>query len=310
MATIAERFTRGGISGSQDERIIRYVIEDAKSDQDALNIAEAAAPLTYDLMPRQNIRVVEQDKKAFEVNNRGGQNIEEQDPLVADGLYYVDAIYSRRRGTQPVEETGEKPTPTDPDANHDTFAFELASETIRIRESGNPTDRYTAGGAGEPNQTDAIILNGINVQSDGTVEGVDIPSVVAGFSYDYFPDKGTVTQAYQDLVAGLAYHVNDTTFFNKPAGSVLFTGGTGRKRNQDDWEFNFRFEYRANRTGLIVGSGSNQIQYSKLGQQYAWVFYDEIDDDTAAGETRTLSIPRQVNVETIFPTADLNTLFP
>ena len=308
MALIEERFR--GISGDQDSRRIMYVVTDADSDQDALNIAELAAPLTYDLMPRQNISVSEQAKYASQITNRNGQDVEEQDPTVADGLYYVEAIYSRRRGVQPVEETGEKPDPVSPDANHDTFAFEQASEMIRIRESGNATDRYTASGAGVPNQNDAIKLNGINVQSDGTVEGVDIPSVVGGFSYDYFPQKGTVTQAYQDLVDGLAYHVNSATFFNKPAGTVLFTGATGRKRNVDDWEFNFRFEYRANATGLTVGEGSNEIIYSKLGHQYAWVYYDEVDDTNVAGETRTILIPRQVNVETIFPTADLNTLFP
>ena len=309
MAAISEYFR--GISGSQDERTIRYVVEDAMSDQDALNVAELAAPLTYDLMPRQNLRVVEQDKKAFEVNNRNGQDIEEQNPMIADGLYYVDAIYSRRRGTQPVEQTGEKPTPADPDANHDTFAFEQGAETIRIRESGRPTDRYTAGGAGAPNPTDAIKLNGINVQPDGKVEGVDIRAVLGSFSYDYFPQKGTVTQAYQDLVAGLGFHVNNAAFFGKPAGSVLFTGATGRKRNVDDWEFNFRFEYRANATGLTVGEGSEAITYSKLGHQYAWVYYDEIPDpDPPAGNQRSILVPKQVNVETIYPTADLNTLFP
>ena len=309
MATIAEHFR--GISGNQDERIIRYIVEDAMSDQDALNVAELAAPFSYDLMPRQNIRVIEQAKYAFEVNNRNGQDVEEQKGDVADGLYYVEAVYSRRRGTQPTEQTDEKPDPADTEGNHNTFSFEQTLETIKIREAGVPT-KYTSFGVGtsNPNPDDAIKFTGINTQPDGTVEGADIRSPIGTFAYDYYPDKGSINQAYLDTVTGLVGSVNDDVFFLKPAGTVLFIGATGRKRNQTDWEFNFRFEFRPNQTDVTIGEGSNAITYSRLGHQYVWVYYDEISDTNVAGETRSILVPRQVNVHDVYPSADLTGIFP
>ena len=304
---IAEKFA--GIQGSQDDRQILYVIENAKSDQDALNIAEAAAPLTYDLMPRQNVRVVEKAKYAnADRVYSGGDEIEEQDPTVADGTYYITALYSRRRGTQPVEQTDEKPAPADDDGNHNTFSFEQSLETVRIRE-GFGVNRYTAGGSGTPNPNDAIKFSGINVQPDGTVEGVDIRSPIGSFALDFYPDKDNVSIQYQTTVMGLVGSVNLSTFFGNDPGTVLFTGATGRKRNQQDWEFNFRFETRPNVTNVFVGEGSDKILYSKTGHQYAWVYYDEVKETTVGGEERSILRPRQVNVETVYESKDLNLLF-
>ena len=51
MATIKEYFR--GINGDQDRRFIRYFVENAATDNDALDVLETDSPLFYDNAARE-----------------------------------------------------------------------------------------------------------------------------------------------------------------------------------------------------------------------------------------------------------------
>ena len=93
--------------------------------------------------------------------------------------------------------------------------------------------------------------------------------------------------------------VNSTTFFDHAAGEVLFVGCSGRARSAADWELNFRFEVRPNKTGLTIGDISG---IDVDGWDVLWVHYKRSTDGATHKYIRT---PSQVNIERVYERADL-----
>ena len=304
MANVLELFR--GNAGDQNRRTIGYLVTDAFDDNDALNVLEVTAPFYYDRMRRENITIEELDKKA--VNADGTPDI-----TVADGIYRASAVYTRRKGSAPPPEEDQEPdtTGSSPDGNHDMYSFEQTLETVHIRETPYGTTRYVDNTGTPATEANWVNLVGINQQPDGTVEGVDIQRPIGGFTLSYHPSIERCPDSYQKKVRDLVGHTNSTPYMGHAVGEVWMTGATGQKRTRGDWELVYRFQTRANVSGQTIGSGSNQIQYSAQGWQYVWVYYDELDEQPPGNsEKRTILIPRQVNVETVYPSADFAELVP
>ena len=305
MAEIFEKWR--GISGSANNRVIQYLVIDATSDNDALNLAEVASPFEYDDLPRTDARIREVDKKAFKTRefdptNFPGELIEEQDTTVADGMYYVDVIYSS-------ENVAGGGTPSD--GRYPVFAFEQSLETARIRQARYGTNVFNNSTIpAVPATTGFTPYEGINATKD-TYEGADIRLPIGSYSYDFYPLQSQINNNYLDRVRSLVGHVNDSLFEGDNPGEILFVSATGRRRaNQNDWEFNYKFEYRQNTIDETLDvAGGQPLSYSKAGHDYLWVSYIEKPRPTGT-DTAPVRIPEQINVEQVYPRADLwNLLF-
>lgn len=308
MAEIFERFR--GISGDARQRVIQYLVEDATSDNDALTLAELASPVEYDDLARTNARVREIDKKAYTLreydpSGNPGKFIEEQDTTVNDGTYYVDVIYSAQNVA-----SGSNPATS---GRYATFAFEQSLETARIRQAKYGTTTYNDVPANpgvdpsNPNPASAYAFEGINANKDA-YDGADIRLPIGSYSYDFYPRQTDINDNYLDTVQSLVGTVNSTAFENAAPGEILFVSATGRRRaNQNDWEFNYKFEYRKNVVREVLKTtGAQPIQYDKDGHDYLWVYYTEsAQTNLGTGGKDPILIARQVNVEQVYPRDDL-----
>ena len=295
---IQERFR--GITGDANQRVISYLVENALSDEDALDQVEIAAPSGYDLLTRTNARVREITKKAYRLReydpaNYPGEFIEEQDVTVRDGSYYVDVIYTKQ--------TASGSSPTVPEDKFNLFSFEQSLETARVYQAKYGTTVYNSDPSPGPAApaSDPFPMEGIN-RTKEKYDGADIRLPIGSYSYDFFPGQTEVNQAYFDRVQQLVGTVNSDAFENAEAGEILFVSATGRRRaNQSDWELNYKFEYRQNIVGEVLDvAGAKAIKYDKDGHDYMWVYYLESARPTGA-ETAPIPVPVQVNVEQVYP---------
>ena len=301
-----------GIGGGQNDRRIRYHVTDVDSDQDAIALTTVAAPQTYDLMPQYDVTCDEITKKAtqlreFDPINFPGEFIEEQSATSNDGEYYTTAHYSRSPGKQPVQNDDQSP-PTQK-KNNRAFSFQQSLENVTIRESPfAEAVRYidNTGTPADPLLEPVIKFAGIN-DEDGEVRGVSVRRPIGSFQLDFFPLKASVTDTWLENVINTVGATNTDVFYGYQPGEVLFVSAVGRDRNPSSYEFTFRWETRKNVVNAAIGSGSNLIRYSAPGWYYVWVHYEQITQDVGpAGppqKKKTLKIPRQVNVEQVYPLA-------
>jgi hypothetical protein len=241
------------VSGDQFTRTIGYVVKGASSDIDALDAVELAAPATYDGLKRSAISI---------------------DEIRWPNIWDVTVTYARSEKKEPAA-TGSV-----------EFSFDVGLESQTIKQSLQTIGTYQSG--------TAQAFNGaIDVQSDGSVNGVTIGRPVSSFTLTYYPTWAVVTDTWKRSVMNLCGKVNSTSYFGYNAGEVRFVGASGKSRNNSDWELNFRFEVRLNETNITIGSFT---AISCDGWDVLWVYYRE-DVDATSG--RYLPKPTQVNVERV-----------
>ena len=147
----------------------------------------------------------------------------------------------------------------------------------------------------------------INVQPDGSVEGVDVPFPVGTFSYTFRTSNATVTQAYQDGIENLLETpINASSFFGRPAGEVRFMGASGRQvfgRNYD-FSITFRFKRRKNKTGIAIG---DMTGITKDGWDYLWQHPGRKDNPATK---QFEMVPKSVYVNRVMQRGDFSVLGP
>ena len=149
-------------------------------------------------------------------------------------------------------------------------------------------------------------MKGINPRGeDGEFEGVSVRRPIGSYIIKYFPSAERATQAYMTTIKGLVGCVNNEYFEGFAPGEVLFISCQGQGMNNDNFELQFNFEVRENKTNQVIQDlDGNTIKFDVDGHDYSWVNYEQfLDDDTIKQN------PIQVIVEQIYPRRDLNDLF-
>ena len=204
------------------------------------------------------------------------------------------------------------------------FAFEAGPENEILKYSLETVGRYgPTGGASAASRKAPNLNRAVNLQEDGTIEGVQIPDSPQQFSLTF-----TNTPAYwgaakrnqigrtRGKVSNTAMTVGGVTY---DPGEVRFLGATGVISTDGNSTLDFRFGVRENVTGLqhpgirhLEGEqedGSpiaNQAQgIIKEGWDYLWVYWGKGVDANG----KPTSLPRGLYVERMFERADLNGLF-
>lgn len=271
MAVIREDFdsrsARVGVERS--DRILKYSVYETEDPVVVEALVQATIPAFYNGLQFQS----------YETDHLGG------------GCWKVAVNY----GTQQVKEIGQS-----------SFTFDTSGGTAKITQALTTT--YWQIGENPIDAAFAIPTNGaINLQKDGTVEGVEI--TIPQFSF-------TVTRVIADPLPTLyaaaletltskvnldvvVLNVSGVIYTFQP-GELLFLGASGGKRGTDAWEITLKLEVSRNST-LDIGEIHG---IEKYGWDYLWVLYEDVEN------TKNITAkPKQVMTEQVYQTAELSPLF-
>lgn len=202
-ATCEERHSTRRLSdGGRPGREIHYVIRGTDDDQEALDILQSTADLTFGSLIRTDCEVKE----------------DQNHKSVWDGIaYYADPTQAN---SSPVD-TGL------------TFSFDIGTVTKHVSHSLLQKVWVPAGMA-------AIDGHGLIGQTADSVTGADIDVPTMEIAFNAYMLADGVTPAYLSAVAGCVGRVNNGGFLGWPAGYLLLKGVAGTLRSTY-YEIGFRF---------------------------------------------------------------------
>lgn len=277
----AEMFGRKGSADSRE----RVYCGAAASEDAALTDLLTAAPSTLNGFAR-----VEYD--VDEVENTG---------------YYIGRV---RYGSLATEGSQEQPGA----AGDETFSFDTTGGTAHINQSLETVGHFGNGGAFTPADADGVFGGAINVDGDGTVRGLDVPTPKFKFTVRTIVASGSMTVSYIRTIYELTGSTNDAAVAISVFGTdidfaeqeVLFLGGRGSKSTSGDWNVDFDFEamepFGPEDVGPITAVAAK-------GTQYRWAYMvQKTREATTGGEKVLATVPKFIMVERVFPLKDFTDL--
>lgn len=272
-ATATEAYLGQRSSGKAAER--PWIIKGASSDSDARTALLAAAPTTLGSMNR-----IDADCDVEEIDSAGG-------------IYSGRVVYA-------TNEFAPKP----PNTFH--VSFDISGQTVKIKRSLNTQFRAGFWGAHV-----AVNYGGmINVNQDGTVEGLDIFVPTMNFQVEYTFDAADVTQEWINTVSTIVGNVNDATFLGYDAGELLLMRISGQRRDDGNYDITFGFAVSKNQYNLqLRGDSDNEFTEITIPEKRGWdyLWFSHIDhEDTTNHVIRTL--PRAAYVEQVYYDDDFDLL--
>lgn len=296
------------MTGDTEKRQVDYLVSDVGDEEQAMGAVYDAAPsrLTSNpYMVLDNVSVKEIDKKACiaDVTANGIEFGGNADGNVKDGLYIVTAHYvnqsSPSQGSPPVPEDGE-PDLEEEEVRLKQHTFNQSLENVQEYTNLVGETKYYNDG------TINIKVGGIHPRGEqGDYEGVSVRRPIGSYVISYYPSAERATQTYLDSIKDMVGSVNSTTFQGYAPGEVLLLSAQGSGFNETNFDLQFTFEVRRNKTAqTITDLNGNIITYDVKGHEYAWVDYEEIVEAEIVTQN-----PRQVIVEELYPSVDLNALF-
>lgn len=163
---------------------------------------------------------------------------------------------------------------TDTSANPSEFSFQIESQQVKIFSS---FEEVASGSlAGETSPDNGTLLN---VQPDGTIEGIEVPQMTYNFEETH--NFASVPDAYKVVLAQLVGTVNDAPFRIGAAGEVMLTGVSGSKSGDDFWKLRYRFQVIPNWVNQDVGPFSGVDSIDKNGWDYIEFFTRDKENTTS-----------------------------
>lgn len=172
--------------------------------------------------------------------------------------------------------------------NYIEYEFDIGLQEVTLTHALDTTP-FTGGGRTAPD-----FKKGVNISSDGKVQGVSVGQPSFTFSVTKYWPIAAITRAYQLQVKSLAGKFNSADFYGLPAGSVKFMGARGKPSGQK-WPVTYRFEHSENETGLTVGDITG---INRKGWQYLDVYRRVIGDSSSK---KKIEVPHSVYVHTLAP---------
>lgn len=259
--------------GNYTSKKIPYIVFDAESEDAALTGVRESAPQSHSGLIIDDI-VIDED--------------------IGGGTYKVSANY-KALGDGDTSDSDQDPEPV--------YAFETGGVSTHIAHSLKTIARYPA---------TAIDYEGmINVDSDGTVNGLDVNMPCFNFTETYYFSDAKVTTGYKMTLALMTNKINDSAFRGYSAGSVMFMGVSGSKRGKkasDRWELTFKFAVQMNRYNFKVG---DITVAEKIGWDHLWTAYKpEPFNITVEGQPVKVARTKAVGVyiERVFNVVDFGML--
>ncbi len=175
------------------------------------------------------------------------------------------------------------------------YEFEAGSQTVTLT-NALETLAYTGGGRTAPD-----FRSGINVSSEGKIQGIDIEQPKFSFSLTISWPKAMITRAYQLTVSSMVGTTNNATYFDLPRGSVKFLGGRGRTQGAR-FPITYQFEFSRPEGAFTVGDVSIP---GREGWWYTDIFRASIADASAG---KKVEFPHSVYLHRVYPYTDFAAL--
>jgi hypothetical protein len=167
------------------------------------------------------------------------------------------------------------------------FEFNIGLQDVTVTHA-LATTAHTGGGRTAPN-----FQQGVNISSDGKVQGVSVGLPTFSFSYVKHWALADVTESYLIAIKGLAGKYNNATFKGLAAGTVRFVGAQGKPTGLK-FPISYRFEFQENTTETVA----DITGIAKLGWQYLDIYRRVISD---SGAKKRIEVPHSVYVHTLPP---------
>lgn len=208
------------------------------------------------------------------------------------------------------QEAADSTDPDDPDSPGPeeplgpSFSFDTSGQTVHITQSKGTRSKTDIAGV----TTDGAIAvpqytldnkRAIGLTRD-KIEGVDIHS--PGFQFQIEVQRVNCNDAYLLTLSALTGTVNyGAAWRNRPAGSVLYLGASGRFTIKDRWTITHKFAYQPNQLNLRISD--TIVVPVKKGWDYIWVGYEP-----AQVGNLLMNKPVAAYVEYVYDTGDFTLL--
>lgn len=168
-------------------------------------------------------------------------------------------------------------------------------------DTGGGTKHITEALATKKYGEDCKLGNKIKVDSDGNVQGIDIPSAFLKFSETKYFKRSSMSFAFLRKLKKMTGKVNISAFRGFEKGEVRFAGSSG---NWDDdtniVSVAYNYEVRENEAAVTIdGIKCDAL----LGWVFRWIYYKPKTETTGL-------VPKAVAIldNAVFPVDDLNKL--
>lgn len=254
-------------TGKYTSGSLSYVVHEAEDADDAMDGVRSYAPNSINGLYLANVEIEEQI----------GQN-----------AFKVKVSYDttrRENSSTDNEETEDEPA----------FSFDTTGGTRHVTQSLGTVARFPE---------DAPDFAGaINVDAEGTINGVDIMMPSLKFNETHYFKPSIVTTAFKINLAERTGSVNQNNFRGFYPGELLFAGASGSRRGEsknDYWEINYQFVYSRNSAQLQIG---DLIVTNKRGWDYLWCLYEEKKQDNFV-----VKVPVAAYIEQVYQYSDFGYL--
>lgn len=164
-----------------------------------------------------------------------------------------------------------------------TFAanelLEVGREKVTFSASGQTTLKKYALSQLQYGVDARIVGNQLNVQYDGTVDGLEVNERAGQFTVSTVIDKDVATNAWWKARFEQVWTINDATFRSWEEGSVALAGIDGRQRADGHWEVDYTFQIKPMEKDLTeVADFPLGVTRDKEGWQYVWAMLRNKED--------------------------------
>jgi hypothetical protein len=177
------------------------------------------------------------------------------------------------------------------------ISFDIAGQSQHITQSILTSESTAA-----PDFDLRDFKGAINVNTDGSVEGVDIIVPTFNFTLNYTADPDAIDSTYIQTLKSTVGKINNGTYKGFGEAELLLTRVSGSRRDNDHWDLSFGFGVSETDDSITIGDISG---ITKRGWDYMWVYYKEEPDED---NLYIRKVPKQVNCEQVYKEADYSAL--
>lgn len=234
-----------------------YAVTGSTDETEVYELVIVTTPRLYDTLVRKSVKA----------DHQGG------------GIWFATVEYTSDIDEQEAVDSADPNSPTEPgpdDPLGPSFSFDTSGQTIHIGQSKGTRSKTdvanvtTLGNAGNDYTLDNKRAIGLTRDK---IEGVDVHS--PGFQFQIEVQRANCSDAYLLRMSALTGTVNyGATFRNRPAGSVLYLGASGRFTQKDRWTITHKFAYSPNQLNIRISD--TIVIPAKKGWDYIWVGYEPV----------------------------------
>jgi hypothetical protein len=251
--------SRGGNSQNLQREYFAYV-GSGDDEEDLITALDSYAPSTLAGLPRQDYEIEELDTSI--------------------GLWRASMKY------------GSGSSGSIPDLGSWEYRFNFQAPSAHIYQSLS-----TISVTGD---TDNDFSGAINVVKDASgqrVEGYNLAPPTVTFTIGYYPASGSFSTSYQNTIRGLVGKVNNATYKDCPAGSLMLASASGGMRSSEQASLEFGFAYIENATSIPVG---DLTVSAKDGFDLLWAYYEDGENGDSLIKSPTTAFVERIYYRTSF----------